>query len=96
MGHGTHGGALVGDGRTIVSLTVASGIDRTALVHMFAAAPDLLAALEDALPFLQDHAEEVKNLAASWPENPDGPGAAATAARRVERARAAIAKAGGK
>lgn len=56
---------------------------------------ELLAVLEDAVPFLQDHAEEMKDLAASWPENPDGDGAAATAQARVDRARAVIAKAKG-
>lgn len=54
---------------------------------------ELLALLKEVVPFLADHAEDMADLAAQWPDNPDGPGAARTAAARVERVRAAITKA---
>ena len=58
----------------------------TALV----ACAEMRAVLESALPFLDDHAKDMADLAAGWPENPDGPGAAATAQRRVDSARKAL------
>lgn len=55
-----------------------------------ASCAEMRAVLESALPFLDDHAKDMADLAAGWPENPDGPGAAATAQRRVDSARKAL------
>lgn len=61
-----------------------------------ASCAEMRAALESGLPFLDDHAKEMADLAAGWPENPDGPGAAATAQRRVDSARKALSSTAGR
>ncbi len=61
-----------------------------------AACAEMRAALESALPFLDDHAKDMADLAAGWPENPDGPGAAATARNRVERVRSILSSEAGR
>lgn len=54
---------------------------------------ELLALLKEVVPFLADHAEDMADFAAQCPSDPDGPGAARTATARVERVKAAIARA---
>lgn len=64
--------------------------------YLYAAATDLLEELRGSLEVLQEYADEIATLAADHPDDPNGAEAVKCADARVERARAAIARAEGR
>lgn len=64
--------------------------------NLFAAAPDLLAALELTIHILEAEVERTRDAMERYPDDPNGPGALADDEKILSLALAAIAKARGK